>query len=218
VRQKAVESATADLDGDGKPESISVKPLGTSGERYQLTVGSATVTGKLPQDSTELIGLRIVNVAGGKTKQVLVLGYADSDFHAAQLYSYQSKALRLLGELPFDPEVPGNGALYGDVWMGFWSRKEKYVLDKGRLRLVPPELYAVGQKARVKQPFVLLTRRGGEPLATLGAGSALEIVACAPLPDANANHWYLIRSEKGLLGWARLATFRERVEGLIWAG
>jgi hypothetical protein len=220
MRQAPVRSVSVDLDGDGKPESVAVKPLGTNGERYQLTVGSATLTGKLSKDTPELMGLRVVSIMGDKIKQVVVLGSADSDFHTAQVYRYAQKALRLLGEVPFDPEVPGNGALYGEIWMGFWSKKDKCVLENGRIRLVPQELYAVGKKAKVTQPFVLLSKRGGETLATLGAGSAIELIACAllPGPNVNENHWYLIRSEKGLLGWAQLATFKSKVDGLTWAG
>jgi hypothetical protein len=216
VRQPPPKSLTADLDGDGKPESIAVKPLG--GESYQLTVGGTSLTAKLPKGTSELLGVRVASITGDKVKQVFVIGFAESDSHGAQVYSYTNKTLRLLGEVPFDPDVTGNGALYGEVWMGFWSRHEKYVLENGKIRHVPQELYAVGQKVKVKQPFVLLTRRGGESLATLGVGNAIEIIACARIPDPQDNDWYLVRSEKGLLGWARLATFRDRVEGLLWAG
>jgi hypothetical protein len=217
-QEKDTNRLSVDIDGDGKSEEILVKSISPTDGRYQLTVGTVVISGKFSSRSMELWGVRAMSISGGKQKQLLVLGSEVTDTRVTHVYGYQNKQLRRIGEVPFEPEVPGNGALYGSSWMGFWEKKEKYVFEAGRIRLIPQEQYYVGKSVTVKTSFLLLTKRGGEPLATLGEKSKIELLTCVLDVNDYEKHWYLIRSEKGLLGWAQYRTFQQKVDGLIVAG
>ncbi len=107
-------------------------------------------------------------------------------------------------------EFLGNGIVLADDWMGFWTITRKYVLTKDRkLVEVPQEFYFVGVTGKVSKPLILYqTRQGKQVLANLRAGSKAEII----LSDAKG--WYLVKSEKGLLGWAKEESILQSISDL----
>ena len=86
-------------------------------------------------------------------------------------------------------------------------------------------MYFVGVPATVKQTFAVRqdhTTVSGI-VASVAPGSKIQLLlfwAASPRPEASreTNGWYLIKTATGLCGWARLDSFREKVDGLPYAG
>ncbi|QRN93327.1 hypothetical protein JRI60_29510 [Archangium violaceum] len=214
-----VMSTSADLDGDGKPEAISIQ--WKEGDRqFVLKVGGATLRGKA--EDTEVHGVTVIDIDGGdKWKEVSVhTGLTESDA-SSTVYGFDGKALKELGRVRALSEVRGNGIVLSDSWMGFWNRREKYTLDRKawKLNLVPQELYYVGAEASVKQSFpIVRSRTDSAPVANLAQGSKIQVLAAPPIGPKDKEPWYLVKSSTGLLGWARQRDLSDKTDGLPWAG
>jgi hypothetical protein len=52
-------SASADLDGDGKVDKITLQPIADDSSRYRLRVGSASIEGKLGDEAD---GLQVIDL------------------------------------------------------------------------------------------------------------------------------------------------------------
>lgn len=210
-----VKMVKVDLNGDGKVEevSISIKDM-----EFLLKVDKASIKGEL---NGEVHGFAIVDIdTTDQYKEIAVHTPGDSDDDEYLIYWYDGKAIKEMGKLSRWPEIPGNGIVLVNDWMGFWQKRDKYVLDnKTRtLQLVPQELYYVGIEAAVKESFpIYKTRTGSEIVANLKPDSKIFILVCDPSPADYDSHWYLIKSETGLVGWATLGSFAGKVEGLPWA-
>lgn len=214
-----VKSTSADLDGDGKPEAISLQ-WKEGDSQFVLKVGGATARGKA--DDTEVHGVTVADIdSGDKWKEVSVhTGLTESDT-SSTVYGFDGKALKELGRVRALTEVRGNGIVLSDSWMGFWNRREKYVLDRKawKLNLVPQELYFVGAEASVKQSFpIVRSRTDSAPVANLAQGSKIQVLASSPIGPKDKEPWYLVKSSTGLLGWARQRDLSEKTDGLPWAG
>ncbi|WP_366928164.1 hypothetical protein [Corallococcus exiguus] len=218
-----VKSAQVDLDGDGKPDAVSL----TAGEdgKFTLKVGGATLKGDA--SGNEVPGFQVVDLdTGDKWKELLVqtLGELD-DGHRYFVYGYDGKAVRLLGNVHALTEAKGNGIVLVDRWMAFWQKRDKYTLDRKAWKLVhvPQELYAVTAEpgkevtATVKKSFPLTqSRTGSAVLATTAQGSKVTVLA-ASVP-AKGDVLYLVRSSTGLLGWVPGNVLVESTDGLPLAG
>lgn len=226
--QQSPRTLKADLDGDGVAETITLAILTASNgdTSFSLTVGAATVKHK--SEYGDDIAMQVIDVdRGDKLKEVMVTAVGGSDFTQTLIYRYDGKALVELAA--FDNqggiEFNGNGIALQSNWMGFWTCKRKYQLDRAtqRFREVPQEIYYVGVEGKVKETFPVYERRNTPAVvANTRAGSTMLVVACDPSPrcpgDTNdACHWYLIKTESGLLGWVRLETLRDKAD-LPWAG
>ncbi|RKH93237.1 hypothetical protein D7Y04_41255 [Corallococcus sp. AB038B] len=218
-----VKSAQVDLDGDGKPDAVSL----TAGEdgKFTLKVGGATLKGDA--SGNEVPGFQVVDLdTGDKWKELLVqtLGELD-DGHRYFVYGYDGKAVKLLGNVHALTEAKGNGIVLVDRWMAFWQKRDKYTLDRKAWKLVhvPQELYAVTAEpgkevtATVKKSFPLTqSRTGSAVLATTAQGSKVTVLA-ASVP-AKGEVLYLVRSSTGLLGWVPGNVLVESTDGLPLAG
>ncbi|WP_375765048.1 hypothetical protein NR798_25365 [Archangium gephyra] len=214
-----VKSASADLDGDGKPEAISVQ-WAQGDAQFVLKVGGATLRGKT--NDAEVRGVTVIDVDGGdKWKEVAVdMGLTDDD-HRSIVYGFDGKALKELGSTHALTEVRGNGIVLSDTWMGFWNLREKYALDRKawKLNRVPQELYFVGTEATVKQSFpILRSTKDKAVVANLAEGSKIQVLAATPEDPKTQDSWYLVKSSTGLLGWTRTQNLHDKTEGLPWAG
>jgi hypothetical protein len=228
-----VKAATADLDDDGKPESIrlTVTPrTDTLPLRFTLTINGVAIAGKFDDFASEIPGFKVVQIdRGSKRRQIMVVGLGDSDFHDTAFYRWDGKRPVFLGIVPTNPDIKGNGALYARIWMGFWTRTEKFAIDAktGRLAHVPQPFYYVGLKAKVRTTFPI--HRAPSDTAPSVAGVApnsdIEILLYQPRASRSGspgyseeNDWYLIKSETGLCGWVRMKALRENCVNLPFAG
>jgi hypothetical protein len=211
-------STSADLDGDGKPEAISLQWQEGEGT-FTLKVAGKTLQGQAPD--TEVHGVTVVDLDRGDTwKEVAVnMGVTDGDARCV-LYGFDGKSLKALGEVHALTEVSGNGIILSDSWRGFWNLREKYVLDRKawKLRHVPQELYFVGAEGTVKQSFALVrSRTDNAVVANVAPGSKLSVLAGVP-GARGAPVWYLVKSATGLMGWTQEKNLVDKTEGLPWAG
>ncbi len=216
-----------DLNGDGTPEDVTISGITEEGN-FTLRVGGVSVRGKLEMGESD--GFVIVDIdTSDRYKEIAVHTSGPSDDDEYIIYWYDGRSIKEVGRLSRWPVFPGNGIVYVDDWMGFWKKRDKYVLDKNtrKLRLVPQELYYVGVEARVNKSFpIYKTRDRNEILANLKPNSKIIILACylysgAPSiqrsPDDYLKDWYLIKSETGLLGWTTFKVLLDNLEGLPFA-
>lgn len=218
-----VKSTTADLDGDGVPERIALQDLDGEGG-FTLVIGNARISGQL---DSEVEGLAVVDIdRGDRFKEVVVYTPGPSADDNSNFYSYDGQGIREMANSLKWFDIQGNGIVRDSEWMDFWSSNAKYVLDadKRTLRYVPQDLYYVGQEARVTAEFSLfVSRTDHRQMAMPRIGSTITLLAFgAPNPSDKpyrdaANGWYLIKTETGLLGWARFDDFVSNVDGLHFA-
>jgi hypothetical protein len=214
-----VKASQADLDGDGKPEAISLDAKEDG--RFTLKAGAATVRGSA--SGNEVTGFTVVDLdSGDKWKEIAVHSVgASDDLHRILLYGFDGKSLKELGSVNAITEARGNGVVLADRWMGFWQRREKYALDRKawKLNLVPQDLYYVGTEATVKQSFPLVrSRTDSAVVANTAPGSKVQVLAAAVTGNEPEAVWYLVKSSTGLLGWTHLKTLFDKTEGLPFAG
>ncbi len=217
--------AQVDLNGDGKSEKISISEITELGG-FVLKVDKISVRGKTSAEDEKVDGFIIVDIdTTDRYKEIAVHTPGPSDDDEYLIFWYDGKLIREMGRLSRWPDFPGNGIVLVKDWMGFWSKTDKYLLNKKTrtLQLVPQELYYVGIEARIKETFpIYKSREGSDIVANLKPGSKIFILVCDPSPQGLINFarwWYLIKSETGLVGWTRLGsdTIRGKVEGLPWA-
>lgn len=210
-------SASVDLNGDGKPEAVSLT-WDEARDEFVLKAGSATIRGGTDGNAPE--GFVVVDLDSSDKRKELVVSTGQTDYDKQQhLYAFDGKALKSIGNVPALTEAKGNGIILSDSWQGFWNRRDKYALDKkGNVTEVPQELYAVGVEATVKQPFPLArSRTDKSAVATLAQGSKIQVLAAAPLGPPG-EYLYLVKSATGLLGWATAKDLTGKTEGLPLAG
>jgi len=227
-----LDRAEADLDGDGIDETIAMEYVTEVGD-FVLRIDDQEIAGWLEPD---LMGFEIVDIdTGDEYVEVVVTTAGPSDDYESIIYGYQDGRIVEMDHITGYVRFSGDGTMLVDNWMGFWMRRDKYVLDPARrLHLVPQELYsicewssieALGLECTVLDPFPIYNdREGTELLEDLESGSFITVIACYDPPldtdDSYVDYygdWYLIRSEIGLTGWARLESFWDKLEGLHWA-
>jgi hypothetical protein len=155
-----------------------------------------------------------------KYKEIAVHNPGPSEDDEYAIYWYDGKSIKAMGVLSRWPKLFGNGIVLVDDWMGFWSKKDKYVLNKKTrgLELIPQEFYYVGAEATVKEIFPIYeTRDGSTIVANLAPKSKILILLCDCSPGEYMDKWYLIKSETGILGWTRPKPFHEKLDGLNYA-
>nr|BDT30361.1 SH3 domain-containing protein [Myxococcus sp. MH1] len=223
-----VKAASVDLNGDGKPEDISLETQeGPKGFGYVLKVGAATVN---VRSDAEVHGFVIIDIdSGDPRKEVAVhTGMTDHD-SASTLYAFDGKALKSLGSVRSPIEAKGNNIILSSTWQSFWTRVDKYVLDAkaGKLDHVPQEFYFVGQEAKVRESFPIFQQRTtSKPVAQLATGSTIQVLLAVPVTVPSGvkgnqkvkAHAFLVKSSTGLVGWVSESVLSSKTEGLPFAG
>lgn len=216
---------TVDLNGDGRPERVRLTTVQNS-SRFTLWVDDQKISGFLggvPDDGDFAPdGFLLVDLdTADRYKEIAVHSPGPSDDDEYLLFWYDGKVLRQVGKVSRWPTFVGNGIVLADDWQGFWARRKKYVLDRAthQLRFVPQEFYWVGVQATVKTSFPLYYQRNSKNVvANLLPASKIDLLVCdLAEEDKFGKQWYLIRSTTGLVGWARLDSFQDKVQDLPWA-
>lgn len=208
---------TIDLNGDGKPDNVTIQINGETGS-YILKVNSQSIKGSL--DAVD--GFTVIDIdTSDHRKEIAVHTPGPSDDDVYVIYDYDGKNIKLIAQLARWPVFPGNGLIYVDDWMGFWAIRHKYQFDvkSRRLKPVHQEFYYVGIEATVQHSFPLLqTRDDASPvIARLKPNSKVLILLCDPSRKSYEDNWYLIKSDSGLLGWTREKGFPEKFKQLPYA-
>ncbi|MCB1159356.1 MAG: hypothetical protein H7A25_20075 [Leptospiraceae bacterium] len=206
-------SLKADLNGDAKPDVVEIFQ---KAEQSFLKINQTEILLKQGSESIEIIDIQKKD----KRKEVKVHVGEGLDNDPYEIYSYDGKNIYQIGTI-FSPQYSGNGILYSNEWMGFWSKKVKYTLnpDKKTLMQAPQELFSVNVKARIKESFPIYQKQNSKTrIAYLRKGSQIEIFAAYTDGLKEENYLYLIRSSEGLIGWIEAKDIRDKMEDIPWAG
>mgnify|MGYP005857005725 CR=1 FL=1 len=205
-------SASADLDGDGKMEKITLQPIADDASRYRLSVDSASVEGKL---GDEVDGLQVIDIdTRDRFREVAVHTEGSSSDDEYRIYGFDGSRLYEMGCLVRWPKFQGNGIVLVDDWRGFWSQRDKYVLTADRrLGLVPQDMHAVSISARVEKSFPIYRTPGSAAVvANLMAGSEIQLLVAKV--EGASGRWYMVKSSTNLIGWAHEDTIFANLSGL----
>jgi hypothetical protein len=222
---KLVKEIKVDLNNDGKLDNVTIDTAKET-SKFTLTVNQTKITGFLGESEDagdfEPDGFYIVNIdTSDNFKEIAVHSPGPSSDDEYLIYSYDGKSLKKIAKLSRWPTFLGNGIVLVDGWMGFWKRREKYVLNRHTrsLQIVPQAFYYVGVQAKIDKSFPIYSHRQGKSIvANLMPNSKINILVCdCSNEKREMNNWYLIKSTTGLVGWARLASFYEKVSDLPWA-
>jgi hypothetical protein len=211
ARAQFVRCAQIDLNGDKKAEKITLT-LDKKDDRYfTLTIGTASIKGKL-DDSID--GFKVVDIDKADIfKEVAVHTPGPSDDDEYRLYWYDGKTIKEVGYLSRWPEFPGYGIVYVKSWAGFWSPIDKYVLNKTthKLELVKQPFYYVGVTATVEKGVPIYA---GQDMKTVVANLLQKSKVLILL---NSGDHYLVKSTTGLVGWIKEKTIYESFSGMPMA-
>ncbi|QRN98502.1 hypothetical protein JRI60_05475 [Archangium violaceum] len=198
-------TASADLDADGKPESIT---LDVKDSTFVLSAGKARAEGRF---EGPVKGFTVVDLASDDPRrEVLLQGQGAGGVPAYRLFRLTGGALQELALPPGQPGISGNRILLADVPMAFWVRRDKYLYDAAKpgFTEVPQPLYFVGKGVVPEQPLKLLVSREGNSVVTeVAAKTPVVVLAFSPAPDAarddDSQGWYVVLTRQHLLGWVR---------------
>lgn len=215
---KLLQQAEVDLNGDGKSEKITFD-LNPKTHKFVITLAGSSQSGEY-EDPPK--GFAIVDIdQNDKYKEIVVMCPGSSDANVHYIFAYDGNNLNKIGQFTRFVEFPGHGMVRVEDHGGFWAVRDKYVLDKSNhtLKKVPQEFYYVGVPATVKKSFPLYATRDGKTVvANVRPGSQVLILLCAPFQEEKGPEWYLLKSETGLIGWAKEKIFQEHLDGIPWAG
>lgn len=211
----------ADLDGDGQPETISFVRAENPHEAawsdtpdFTLAVNGITVSGDLPFAE----GLVVVDLdTTDASREVAVFTHGPGSRDTYLLYSYDSSALREIGQVSGYPKFPGDGRIVATDWQDFWFRRKVYVVTvSGHIEQAYQKLYSVNAPATAKVTVPLYVDKGAEEVVwTLQPGDEVTVLL-ADIDGDPPEAWYLLKTGSGILGWVPyLATWD--LEGLVHA-
>lgn len=110
---------------------------------------------------------------------------------------------------------PGNGVLYvSGHTNNMYDQRKKYELKNGKFSEIAQPYYYVGVKAKLKDRLSIFSDLSQKvEVARLGKGSNVEVLI-------NKDDNYLIKTEHGLLGWAKIAYGNQEtiIEGIYFRG
>ncbi|MFQ6031631.1 MAG: hypothetical protein ACE5K2_01810, partial [Candidatus Zixiibacteriota bacterium] len=212
-----VTSAKEDLNGDSKMEQISIHGVENVHHNFVLKINEDSIRAKL--FSVAMDGFTIIDMdTMDQYQEIAVHTSGPSSDDEYLIFGYNGELIKEMGRLSRWPKFSGNRIVIVEDWMGFWRKKEKYVLNQKTraLQLIPQDLYYVGIETAVRQSFpICRTREDSTIVANLEPGSKVIVLLCDPSPthckevifdeiDDYYCDWYFLKSETGIVGWARL--------------
>lgn len=215
--EEPVRSVSVDLNGDGKKDAATLD-WKEGAATYTLQVGKSRLKGR--GDEGYVGELTVVDLDKGDAfKELRVDVEMEWDERRVDLYGFDGKQLKLLGILHKPIQAHGNGVVLSDEWRGFWSQRDKYVLNREqwRLDLVPQPFYYVGDEIRVTASFPLLfSPKGKDVVAQLAANTKIRVLAADP-SVSDKQSWFLVKSSTGLVGWVASESLTRNTEGLLFS-
>jgi hypothetical protein len=216
--QEFIFSTTIDLNNDNETEAVFVENT-TNPFEFRLSIGKTEVLGKF--DDGELDGFKVIDINKyDKYKEIAVHTAGSSDDDEYMIYWYNGEEIIFMDRLSRWPTFKGNGIVYVDGWVGFWTDRDKYVLDDitRKLKLVEQFAYYVGVTIIVKKGFKIYKEKELiNEVALLSKDSEIELILCDKMNQLFYEHKYLIKSKSGLLGWADFKTIEANTTGIQMA-
>jgi hypothetical protein len=210
--------SSTDLNGDNILEEINLTNIDETTE-FSLEISGEKIEGKFNEGSAD--GFIIVDIdKNDKYKEIAVHTPGPSSDDEYLVYWYDGENIKETARLSRWPKFLGNGIVYVDGWLGFWSRRDKYILNKStrKLEKVSQYAYYVGVKATVRSSFTIFKDKElKEKVALLSKNSEIEILVCDMDDREWRDHIYLIKSKSNLIGWASNQDIYNNLEGLPMA-
>jgi hypothetical protein len=228
-------SIYADINPDRKREMISVSfPRLKAGGIYDyvLIIDNDTTRGVFENMDDALVCLIDIDQSDDY-QEVVLMAIGPSDMTDYKIFRYSGGKIIKIGDVNgfFGINTEGDGILKANEWMGFWMREQLYKLDNELMVLlfIPKDICSLDVDATVTQSFEILSERidGAGVVKNLKPGTKIKLIEADTSPRCYNNmgylddyncDWYLIKTDNGTEGWARLETFRDLVDGLIWVG
>ena len=230
---------SGDLNHDNILDRVTVSFVTNDG-MYSYLAGdfSVNINGAVYKDKcaeAEVFEVKIVSIEpDDKLPVVMVSCFAVGDVGEYFFYKYKSKEVVPLGSIKLwcSVEIPGNGKVLTNDFMGFWTLHGEYVVDKESGKLVPvkKDTYDITDvEGTVNNSFKILKSRDdkSDVVENLKPGTKFSLLKCdiSPVCKNEAGYedeyecdWYLLKTANGKQGWVRLKDFRENVADLPWAG
>jgi len=185
-------------------------------------------------EEAEVFDVKIVGIGpDALNPAVMVSCFGTGDVGEYFFYEIKNKKIVSLGSIKVwgSAEVPGNGKILTNAWMGFWSLQGEYAIDKesGKLMMFKKDTYDVNIEGMVKTTFKIFKSRedNSEVVQNLKPGTKLTFLKCDISPvckneggydDEYDCDWYFLKTQGGTEGWVRFKDFKNSVEDLPWAG
>ena len=203
-----VMSASADLNGDGKAENISVSEISDLGD-YQLSVNQISIDGKLGP-YLKIKGVVVIDIDTTDAYKEIAI---HAPGYGSDLYGFDGTKIIKIGRLGENAIFPGDGTITTGFWSGYWLMKVQYEYTSDRvLKVIPQEFSFVGVDATVKEPFPIFEKRDSEKIVKmLEKDSRVHLIltnfAANSSPtwhsDDVQNRWFLVKAPDGVVGWMK---------------
>lgn len=195
-----VTSASADLNGDGKPEEIALFPnQNPDNPEFRLVAGDSFVLDSFASCETAEDFALVDLVRGDIFTEVAIHTSGPSDDHEYLIYRMVGNDLTRIGaisgrlnSIAGTPSFPGDGTVISSQWAGFFNMTRRYILE-GIPRTSPPpnrdgignpagvdlvevpqKFFAVGVTAEVTAPFnLMISFDTPRPSGSYGRNSAM---------------------------------------------
>ncbi|MGI6656558.1 MAG: hypothetical protein ACOX5Z_07000 [Desulfobulbus sp.] len=206
--QNVILNASADLDGNGKQDTIYLS-IDSKG-KYNIKINDVSKKGELPDPDSlcdkAKFQMDIIDIdKSDKHKEVMICMYSDIDScmdYTYHLFWYSGTSISLIWKLSSEtPAFSGNGIALVSTWLNFWNKTDKYVLNPKTKTMVhvPQAFYYVGVEVKVNQSIPIFQSTTDKKIvAHLQKDSICSIL----LYDAPSG-FYLIKSSTGLIGWSK---------------
>jgi len=211
-------SAEDDLNSDRTLDKIQLKTVDY--ETVLFVNGKSVV---VAFEEADVVGFKIIDVDKTDSyKEILVAGEDPGGLSKFKMYWFDGKQIQFMNTL-YNPTFNGNGFVYDDTWESFWTKRDKYKLDKKthQLTIVPQFAYYVGIKNIVVTNWFAIysDKKMTKKLATLSKNSKIEILLCDTRNSKDENDFiYLVKSKTGLVGWVKADVLQKNCEGFNYAG
>ncbi|MBS1514558.1 MAG: hypothetical protein JSS63_05980 [Bacteroidetes bacterium] len=226
---------SGDLNRDNIADRVIVS-FTTNDGAYSYIQGdfSVSINGIVYKDKceeAEVFDAKIVDI-DSDTPALLVSCFGTGDVGEFFFYRLKEDKIIRLGSIKIwgGIEVPGNGKILSNEWMGFWSLHGEYAVNSsGKIEMVKKDTYDVNVEGTVQNSFKILKSRNdnSEVVETLKAGIKIKVMKCdiSPVCKNEAGYddeyecdWYLVKSSTGKEGWVRFKFLRDNTTDLPWAG
>ncbi|MCB0724430.1 MAG: SH3 domain-containing protein [Ignavibacteriae bacterium] len=220
----------ADINPNRKVERIEVKFDPEGGYGYILKVDNKEYKGELLNGDYAYAALIDMDDSDGYI-EIAIIDVGPSDGHDAYMFRFDGD-IKPLGTISgmSQPDPVGNGIVESFWWMGFWGFNKQYKLKDGKIIELTKEIYPVKDvEATATQTFELRESRdeNSKVAGTVKIGANVKFLEADITPvcinsagyeDDDECDWFRVVTDDGTTGWVQLKDFRDKVDGLIWAG
>lgn len=188
---------TADLDGDGRTELVTVR----YGSDYRLRITAGEAVLETWYDTPEGVYLVDVDEADGRL-ELAVTDYGPSSDEITQLLAYENGVLTDVGTVSgilFAGDGKGRISTYARGWQGpllTWFFNIEYELREGRVEMMPTRWYASSVPVSLRHDMTLY----GAPDSDV-TGEVWPAGTEAVITLSDVSKWFRLDTADGRQGW-----------------